>query len=101
MRTATIIIETVDTPLPTGGPFSGFELTVIRPDGNQVTLPIDAKLVWAIGGLVEGASYQLILKAVDSAGAAIYTMPAQTLTVPSGTVALTYPKPIGIAVEWS
>jgi hypothetical protein len=38
---------------------------------------------------------------VDSAGAAIYTMPAQTLTVPSGTVALTYPKPIGIAVEWS
>jgi hypothetical protein len=82
MKTMTMTLDAtpgVDVPdAPAGEPAYGdgvgFRVTITTPSGAQATPPVENKLVWTFGNMIEGATYGVKVEVVDGAGRAIQTI---------------------------
>jgi hypothetical protein len=103
MRTLTITLATTQgVPMPddvgTLSDFAGFKITFTAPSGNTGGPPVENKLVWTFGSMVEGATYKLNISAVDSEGRVIQSLPEASITVPAQR---TYSRLDGYSLAWS
>ena len=100
MKTLSIELQTVTEVLPGNfAPFAGFQLTLTKvSSGGQLVLPVEQKLLWQFGEMVEGEQYTLEIACVDTNGERIMSLPVATLDVP---VDPTFLRLEGFTATWA
>lgn len=100
LNTTPDVLQPIDPLRPDPLPFAGFRLTLTAPSGNSATPPVEQKLTWQFAEMVEGATYKLLVEAVDIDGRVIQSMPSMVLTVPVGADVPTYSRIDGVSIDW-
>ena len=100
ITTLTVTLKTsLGVPLPAEfGPFAGFRVSITSPSGTKAAPPVERKVVWTMTGFDPGATYKLLVEAVDEMGRTIQALPEASIVVPTER---TYERLDGFELAWS